>query len=191
MLFPRAVLDGIAAGRIDLAFRRRATPPAKAGGTQLTAIGLLAFDAVDEVAEITEAEAHRAGFADLATLRAWLDRGNGPIHRIRLRLAGPDPRLALRECDTLTAEDVAGLLARLDRMGPWAMATLRAIAAEPGRRAPDLAAAQKRATPAFKAGVRRLKALGLTESLDVGYRLSPRGQALLKGLETAVHPPRS
>jgi len=31
----------------------------------------------------------------------------------------------------------------------------------------------------FKANVRKLKALGLTESLEVGYRLSPRGEALL------------
>ena len=33
----------------------------------------------------------------------------------------------------------------------------------------------------FKARVRRLKALGLTISLDVGYRLSPRGKAILHG----------
>jgi hypothetical protein len=31
--------------------------------------------------------------------------------------------------------------------------------------------------------VRKLKALGLTESLDVGYRLSPRGEALMAHLE--------
>ena len=31
----------------------------------------------------------------------------------------------------------------------------------------------------FKTRVRRLKALGLTESLPVGYRLSPRGRAFL------------
>jgi biotin operon repressor len=31
----------------------------------------------------------------------------------------------------------------------------------------------------FKLHVRRLKALGLTISLDVGYRISPRGQAYL------------
>ena len=31
----------------------------------------------------------------------------------------------------------------------------------------------------FKTRVRRLKALGLTESLEVGYRLSPRGAAFL------------
>jgi hypothetical protein len=32
---------------------------------------------------------------------------------------------------------------------------------------------------AFKTDVRKLKALGLTESLPVGYRLSPRGEAWL------------
>jgi hypothetical protein len=31
----------------------------------------------------------------------------------------------------------------------------------------------------FKQDVRKLKELGLTESLEVGYRLSPRGQAVL------------
>ena len=35
---------------------------------------------------------------------------------------------------------------------------------------------------AFKTDVRKLKALGLTESLPVGYRLSPRGQAWLDQL---------
>ncbi len=32
----------------------------------------------------------------------------------------------------------------------------------------------------FKTNVRKLKALGLTESLEVGYRLSPRGRAFLE-----------
>ena len=34
--------------------------------------------------------------------------------------------------------------------------------------------------PAFKINVRKLKEMGLTESLDTGYRLSPRGEALLR-----------
>ena len=55
---------------------------------------------------------------------------------------------------------------------------LELIAAHPGVRAPDLAARLGRETLAFKIDVRKLKALGLTESLEVGYRLSPRGQAL-------------
>jgi hypothetical protein len=36
--------------------------------------------------------------------------------------------------------------------------------------------------PTFKPWVRKLKALGLTESLRPGYRLSPRGQKVLKAL---------
>lgn len=55
---------------------------------------------------------------------------------------------------------------------------MAAIAAEPGRQAPDLAAGQGRDTAPFKADVRKLKELGLTESLEIGYRLSPRGEAL-------------
>ena len=38
-------------------------------------------------------------------------------------------------------------------------------------------------TRPFKADVRKLKELGLTESLPVGYRLSPRGERYLE--ETA------
>jgi ribosomal protein S19E (S16A) len=46
----------------------------------------------------------------------------------------------------------------------------------------DLAAAAGRERHPFKTDVRKLKELGLTESLEVGYRLSPRGRALLERL---------
>jgi hypothetical protein len=45
-------------------------------------------------------------------------------------------------------------------------------------RAAELAAAVGRDRHRFKLDVRKLKELGLTESLEVGYRLSPRGRAL-------------
>lgn len=188
MLFRRTVLDGIEARRITLAFRRGARPPAKAGGTLLTAIGQVAFDQVERVdpAAITHGEAQQAGFADRDALIAVLARGTGPTYRVTLRLAGPDPRLALREAAALTTAEAGAVAARLARMdqaapqGPWTWQVLEAIAAEPGRRAPDLAARFGRDVPGFKAAVRRLKALGLTESLPVGYRLSPRGEALLR-----------
>ena len=38
----------------------------------------------------------------------------------------------------------------------------------------------------FKVRVRRLKDLGRAESLEVGYRLSPRGRALLPRLERSM-----
>ena len=40
----------------------------------------------------------------------------------------------------------------------------------------------------FKARVRRLKELGLTESLERGYRLSPRGAAYLASVTSAERP---
>ena len=101
-----------------------------------------------------------------------------------VRPAGPDPRDQLAADDDLTASEIAELdrrLARLDRAsGPWTAATLVAIQANPGRRAGDLAAAAGRETRSFKLDVRKLKALGLTQSLQVGYRLSPRGEAYLR-----------
>ena len=62
---------------------------------------------------------------------------------------------------------------------------LRAIAARPATRAADLAAGFGRETQPFKLDVRKLKNLGLTISLEVGYRLSPRGEAYLAAIDTA------
>jgi hypothetical protein len=109
--------------------------------------------------------------------KAWEGR-DGDLYRIELHLAGPDPRWALRE--TIPApEELAALHERLARMGEWTYDYLQTIAERPGVRAPDLAAAYGRETRDFKLDVRKLKELGLTESLPVGYRLSPRGAATL------------
>jgi Mn-dependent DtxR family transcriptional regulator len=62
---------------------------------------------------------------------------------------------------------------------------LRLIAERPAVRAGDLAAALGRETHPFKIEVGKLKRLGLTESLDVGYRLSPRGRAVLERIDGA------
>jgi hypothetical protein len=100
MRFPPATLAAIGDGRVDLAFRRWQRPLAKAGGRQRTAIGVVGFDAVEPVARelLSEEDAQRAGFASRDELLAFLDwRTVGTIYRVRLRLAGPDPRVALRE----------------------------------------------------------------------------------------------
>lgn len=95
--------------------------------------------------------------------------------------------ISVDEVDDITDEDAA-LIARLDRFdrassrGPWTRETLAIIGANPARRAADLAAALGRETAPFKRDVRKLKELGLTESLEIGYRLSPRGVALLESL---------
>lgn len=78
--------------------------------------------------------------------------------------------------------DLRRQLARLDARGAWTRSTLLAIAARSAERAEVLAQAVGQDKLAFKRNVRKLKELGLTESLTVGYRLSPRGEALLRVL---------
>ncbi len=192
MLLKRETLEGIAEGRITLAFRRWKRPTVRAGGELRTSTGVLAIDAVDAIEEaaITERDADSAGHPSRAALIAELNRrSGGSLYRVSLHLAGDDPRAALREQGALDNEDVAAIgarLARLDRAsrhGPWTDTVLRLIAESPGVRAPDLAASLGRETQPFKRDVRKLKELGLTESLKVGYRLSPRGRAWLATLD--------
>ena len=66
--------------------------------------------------------------------------------------------------------------------GAWTLATLRAIEARPGVLAAKLAHSLGRPRDDFKRDVRKLKTLGLTFSLEIGYRLTPKGEALLASL---------
>lgn len=191
MLFPQRFWSGLADGSVELAFRRWRRAGVKAGGTQLTSTGVLAIDAVDAVdlGDITPDDALRAGYRDRAELLAELERHpDGTLYRIAFHHAGADPRVALRQAADVPDDELARVrarLARLDRSsrhGPWTEAVLRLIAARPAVRAADLAASQGRETQPFKTDVRKLKQLGLTESLDVGYRLSPRGRTVLARL---------
>ena len=175
MLFRPRDLEGIADGRITLAFRRWERPRVRPGSRLRTAIGVLEVDSVEVVERPSDEDARAAGYADGAAVLSAFPRRTGDFYRIALHLAGPDPRIALRE----TPPDEA-LFAKLERMGAWTYDVLRAIDEHPGLRAPDLAASFGRETAPFKRDVRKLKELGLTISLEVGYELSPRGHAVLK-----------
>lgn len=176
-------------GTVDLAFRRWDRPRLRVGTRMRTPVGLIEVVSVQRVSAsaITAAEAKRAGAATRAELLGWLGkvRPERPIYRIELRYAGADPRVALREDDALTDAAIADLRARLARLdaasrhGLWTRQALEIIARRPAVRAPDLAAELGLETVVFKRDVRKLKELGLTESLEVGYRLSPRGKTLL------------
>lgn len=184
MLITADDFDSIACGRVDTAFRRWVRPTVKAGGTLTTAAGVLAIDAVDVVAlnAVTQEDLKRAGFDARDSLDAMLGDRKGTLYRIRLRYLGEDPRLALRESSKLSAEDaemIGQTLGRMDGATPWTARTLKLIAERSGHSAQELAEIIGVDKVKFKGNVRRLKALGLTESLDVGYRLSPRGQAWL------------
>lgn len=190
MLLERRARDGILDGSVTVLFRRWRRLQATAGRSYRTAAGMIAVDEVTvvEPALLTDADAAPAGYATADELRADLRGGaDDPVYRLRVRPAdGPDPRDVLAADDGLAGADVAELDRRLDRLnrvsesGPWTVAVLEAIRAEPGRRAGDLAAAAGREMLPFKTDVRKLKALGLTISLPVGYRLSARGERYLQ-----------
>ena len=175
-----AVRKQIAAGEVDLAFRRWRRPTVRAGGTLRTPMGVLAIDAVDAIApeDVTDADARRAGHPGREEALAAL-RPEGTLYRIAFHLAGPDPRVALRERTDLTAEERDRIDARL----PWAREVLELIADQPGTLAADLATQRGQERLPFKRDVRKLKELGLTESLQKGYRVSPRGHAFLISAE--------
>lgn len=187
MLFTHPILERIAAGEVTLAFRRWTAPRVAAGGRQRTVVGVIEFGSVRRVDErgIDDAAARRAGAADARALRSALGGRDGDVYRIELRVVGDDPRVALRARVPDGDAEMAAAVAELDAVdararGPWAWRTLRLLAGHPGVRAADLAAADGVDTPAFKRRVRRLKEMGLTESLGTGYRLSPRGEAVLR-----------
>jgi hypothetical protein len=188
MLIPVRDLQLIAEGRITVAFRRWVRPTVRSGGTLRTPVGVLAIDAVEPVteAEITAADAAAAGFPDLEALGAALaSRSEGSLFRIRLHLEGADPRLELRGQAELSPQEVASIRAALGRLdarskhGAWTARALAAIRTQPGGRAADLALALGVEKDWLKGNIRKLKELGLTESLEVGYRLSPRGEAFV------------
>ena len=187
MMIRPAELIAIKNGELDLAFRRWDRPRVKVGTRMRTGVGLIEVTSVERtaVSGLRAEDARRAGAASLSALKDALDhRTDRAVYRVGLRYAGADPREALREQVPTEAEihEIRGRLDRLDaasRTGPWTRATLEIIDRSPGVRAPDLAAELGRETVEFKTDVRKLKEKGLTESLAIGYRLSPRGEAVL------------
>ncbi|MEV1292910.1 hypothetical protein [Pseudonocardia sp. NPDC049635] len=188
MILPVAVARGVAAGEIDRAYRRWSTSRVRPGSTLRTAAGVVEIVAVDEIdpSSITDDDARAAGAASAAVVRGSFRGSPGdPVFRIRLRAAGPDPRVALRDEPPTGPGELDELVRRLDRLdrasrhGSWTRATLRCIAAHPGERAADLARRLGRERDPLKLDVRKLTNLGLTESLGTGYRVSPRGESFL------------
>ena len=193
MLFKRDTLNRIETGEITVAFRKWRRPSVKKDGTLKTRIGVLGIDAVDVVEEeaITAGEASEAGYDCVETLAEDLAGRSGDVYRIHFHRAGEDPRISLREQSDLSEDewqDISTRLGRLDkagRTGPWTQNYLRLIRDNEAVRAGDLAPQVGMERDKFKINVRKLKNLGLTESLGTGYRLSPRGEAVLRSLVDA------
>src|SRR5215471_1895192 len=192
MQFEPRLRHGLRDGSITVAFRRWRRVQVVAGHQYRTGAGLVLAESIEVISpdDITPSLARAAGFADVRSAVADL-RGDPdlPLYCIRFRaLDVPDPRDELARADGLTDEDVAAIgkrLARLDaasKRGPWTAEVLEQIASRPAVSSAILAADLDWDRPDYKLHVRHLKALGLTISLEVGYRLSPRGSAYLARL---------
>ncbi|HEY1333611.1 MAG TPA: hypothetical protein VGF31_05075, partial [Myxococcaceae bacterium] len=154
-------------------------------------IGVLEVDRVDRVPVqvIGEEDARAAGFTSRDELLAFMSSGpRGPptpeseVWRVELHHGGDGDRVEIALDDQLTDDQVATLARRLERLGEWTLPTLRLIRRRPRVAASRLAASLGRERDPFKIDVRKLKRLGLTQSFEVGYELSPRGRALLAAL---------
>jgi hypothetical protein len=188
VLLNRDTAEGIANGKVTLVLRRWDAARAKPGGTQRTPAGTICIDAVTEYPgshRVTAAQARAAGYPDAKSAQADLDRRTARhTYAIEVSYLAPDERPQLAADDRLSESDVDTISARLQRWdaageAPWTRMYLELIAANEAVRAPELASRVGLETARFKRRVRQLKGLGLTISLDVGYRISPRGRAYL------------
>jgi hypothetical protein len=190
LLFKKPFMAGLVSGAITLTYRRWQKPHVKPGGRyRCHPIGVLQVDTVDlvAVASITAADATRSGFDTRDALVAYLAE-LGPlddetqIYRVALHHGGDGDRVEIALADDLTADDVALIakkLAKMDEKSSWTAETMKLIGKHPRIAASQLAKKVGRETLPFKTDVRKLKKLGLTQSFEVGYEISPRGKAYL------------
>jgi len=178
MLLNNKTLDAIVSGKISVVFRVWKRPTVKRGGTLKTRKGVLFIESVDRItrSQVTDSDLANAGLGSRDEL-CEINR-EGDFYRITMHYAGKDPRIALRQ--NLAPEELAAVCEKLKSIGDWTLKYLQMIQAQPNIHAQILADSVGLEKKNFKTKVRRLKSLGLTESLRPGYRLSPRGAKVLE-----------
>ena len=179
MQFTRQGSEGILGGRITVSFRNWKRPHAAVGGVyRLRPAGAVKVTDVRSVrlSEIEAYDLRRAGFDSIAAVAEFLRLPeSATVTRVEFELteepaAKPPPELSVNA--------VVTRLQATDRRSaaPWTANVIARIRARPATRAGDLVPEMGWETPVFKANVRKLKALGLTQSLETGYRLTDLGE---------------
>ena len=181
----------VAAGEITVTWRLWKYAHVKPGKVYATGFGG-AVEVEDvrafRVSDVTDVDAHDVGLPHAAALielaRSHTGRevtGDTLLYRVRFHYLPYEPEKPRLSIDQLNTR-----LDRLDaasRFGPWTRPTLRLIEERPGVVARLLAVEAGQPRDDFKVNVRKLKALGLTLSLEVGYDLSELGQTYLDSLQ--------
>ena len=189
MQFTQNAHPAIADGSITLTFRLWKTPHAKVGGRYRVGAVEVEVDDIEMVPfhSITKGDLARTGAPDLESLRA-LAAHAGPIdddtvlYRIEFHVAGPRRHRVTDVTDDAATDAVIVKLDAMDarsKRGAWTREVLRLIGDHEGLVSTELAARVGRPRLDFKVDVRKLKALGLTDSLEVGYRLTGLGRAVV------------
>ena len=187
MLFKKDQKLAILAGTQTLTFRRWASPQAKLGGQyNIPPYGAIEVTKISETTlqSISLAEAQAAGFANIEALHKQLaDNKENKKTLFRIEFKYLSSELVNQPDRSLPDQgEIEAILKRIARMH-WAPRALTLIRDHEGTRAGDLAQEVGQDTPTFKRNVRKLKQLGLTISLETGYKLSPRGQIILEALQ--------
>ena len=182
MQFTTRNSEQIRSGAVTLTFRNWKRPHAKVGGVyRLRPNGAVRVTRLGtaRLSELTSEDARCAGFVSVDALATFLDLPlSAEVTKVEFALTDDVPK----GTPTLTPAEVAKRLAATDQRSAaaWTARALALIDAHPATRAGDLAPAMGWDTPKFKANVRKLKALGLTQSLEVGYRLTDLGTHVVK-----------
>jgi hypothetical protein len=183
----------VANGEITVTWRLWKYAHVKAGRTYASGFdGSIVIEDVRTVraADVTDTDAREVGQPDAAALIDFARSHTGRIvepdtvlYRVRFHYDPSDPPKPQH-----SLEEVTKRLDRLDRASPrgaWTLETLRLIEENPGVVSRELAEQIGMERADFKVNVRKLKGLGLTLSLLVGYELTESGQAYLDSVADA------
>ncbi|HEY7269325.1 MAG TPA: ASCH domain-containing protein [Dehalococcoidia bacterium] len=188
--FRREDRERVARGEITVTFRLWRSAHVKAGKAYPTGFGTV------EVEDVRVIPAALVGTDDVppsgceSVEAIWALAGEHTqttvtpdtlLHRVQFRFLG-DVAPTFSAPAEMSPEAIAARLARMDARsarGAWTLRTLRLIESGPGVPARLLAADMGYETLEFKANVRKLKALGLTISHEVGYEVSELGRRYL------------
>jgi hypothetical protein len=190
MLFQRRFHERIVRGEIRCTVRIWQRPHVKVGGRYVLGSGAIVVDKIYETRldDIAPVLARRCGFESLVDLMRVAKHGPGErVFVIDFHYDGKASARPTPATSAVSAEELAALIQRLEamdrrsRIGPWTLATLRAIEARP--------ACSRRSLPAvgrprdeFKRDV-RAESPRPTFSLEIGYRLTPKGEALVAAMQ--------
>jgi hypothetical protein len=190
LMFTREDHNRVRSGEITVTWRLWKYQHVKAGRPYATGFGHVFVEDVRVVraADVTDDDAHEVGLPDVDALYDQVREHTGAtvspdttLYRVQFNYLEKPP-----EKPVFSLEEIDKRLDRLDRAsprGPWTMTALRLIEESPGVVSTSLNLEAGIDRPTFKLNVRKLKALGLTLSLEVGYELSELGQSYLDSKE--------